>query len=226
MKHLWHSRIDKFLLILMLGLVFSGVAFGQNEDEEVAPIDSAKILSETPAATQDSTPEIIQEKRDSLVADTTKGKHQPLDENATSKEVVSDSLVQTDSISADSTSPITKDTLAAKTSIFNDSNFIYNYITHPVLNIVTLPIELVIVPTLKLALFPIKQPIQYMLKNKVLDKTINLMSFGEKKPNIILPHCSDNHRHGFPNRHGLYSQVQSLRYAPSAQHQISVFCKR
>lgn len=63
----------------------------------------------------------------------------------------------------------------------------YDYVAHPVLQALTVPIDLVVVPTAEVLLIPIKEPLRYFLKEEVIDRTINLISFGDKEQVMIYP---------------------------------------
>jgi hypothetical protein len=63
----------------------------------------------------------------------------------------------------------------------------YEYIAHPVLQVLTLPVEMILVPGVKTLIYPVKSPIRYVLNNNVIDRTIQLISFGEKEQIMLYP---------------------------------------
>jgi hypothetical protein len=63
----------------------------------------------------------------------------------------------------------------------------YEYIAHPFLQALTMPVELVLVPAVRAAIYPAKPPIRYMLDHDVIDRTIELISFGEREQIMIYP---------------------------------------
>jgi hypothetical protein len=85
---------------------------------------------------------------------------------------------------------------------------LYTYISYPVLQIVTMPIEIVLVPAVKLALFPVKPPLRYMLNENVIDRTIKLISFGED--GVIMVYPTMNIAPGTGSSTGLTFRDQAL----------------
>ncbi|MBF0431750.1 MAG: BamA/TamA family outer membrane protein [Fibrobacteria bacterium] len=69
----------------------------------------------------------------------------------------------------------------------NDTNIFYEYIAHPVLALVTWPMEKFVVPVIETALYPAKPPLRYMLNEQVLERAIDLISFGEKNQIMLYP---------------------------------------
>lgn len=67
------------------------------------------------------------------------------------------------------------------------SRKLYTYISYPFLQLVTLPVEVVLVPVVKLALYPSKPPLRYLLNENVIDRTIKLISFGESDRIMLYP---------------------------------------
>lgn len=67
------------------------------------------------------------------------------------------------------------------------STHFYEYVAHPILQTVTLPVDWVLVPVAKLLIWPTKQPLRYFLKNDVIDRTIKLISFGENEKVMLYP---------------------------------------
>jgi hypothetical protein len=63
----------------------------------------------------------------------------------------------------------------------------YTYISYPFLQMVTLPVEVVLVPAVRFALYPTKPPLRYMLNENVIDRTIKLISFGEEGQIMLYP---------------------------------------
>lgn len=64
---------------------------------------------------------------------------------------------------------------------------LYTYISYPFLQIVTLPVEVVLVPAVKMVLYPTKPPLRYMLNENVIDRTIKLISLGEDGKIMLYP---------------------------------------
>lgn len=64
---------------------------------------------------------------------------------------------------------------------------LYEYIAFPILQLATFPVELVLVPVVKLAIYPSKAPLRYMLNENVIDRTINLISYGERDQVLVYP---------------------------------------
>jgi hypothetical protein len=63
----------------------------------------------------------------------------------------------------------------------------YTYISYPFLQMITLPVEVVLVPAVRMALYPTKPPLRYMLNENVIDRTIKLISFGEEGQVMLYP---------------------------------------
>ncbi len=64
---------------------------------------------------------------------------------------------------------------------------LYTYISYPFLQMVTLPVEVVLVPAVKMVLYPTKPPLRYMLDQNVIDRTIKLISLGEDGQIMVYP---------------------------------------
>jgi outer membrane protein assembly factor BamA len=64
---------------------------------------------------------------------------------------------------------------------------LYTYISYPFLQMVTLPVEVVLVPAVKMVLYPTKPPLRYMLNENVIDRTIKLISIGEEGRIMVYP---------------------------------------
>ncbi|MEO7425590.1 MAG: hypothetical protein ABI036_10415 [Fibrobacteria bacterium] len=64
---------------------------------------------------------------------------------------------------------------------------LYEYISYPLLQAVTWPLEHVVAPTVKTLIYPAKPPLRYFLNENVIDRTIQLISFGEKDRIMIYP---------------------------------------
>jgi hypothetical protein len=64
---------------------------------------------------------------------------------------------------------------------------LYEYIAYPMLQLATFPVELVLVPAVKLAIYPSKAPLRYMLNENVIDRTIKLISFGDEDKVMLYP---------------------------------------
>lgn len=64
---------------------------------------------------------------------------------------------------------------------------LYSYISYPFLQMITLPVEVLVVPAVKLALYPSKPPLRYLLNENVVDRTIELISFGPHDRIMLYP---------------------------------------
>jgi hypothetical protein len=89
----------------------------------------------------------------------------------------------------------------------------YTYISYPFLQMITLPVEVVLVPAVKLALYPTKPPLRYMLNENVIDRTIKLISFGHQDRIMIYP--TMNLAPGTGSSTGLTLRDQALFGRPS-----------
>lgn len=67
---------------------------------------------------------------------------------------------------------------------------IYEYIAYPTLQLVTWPIENFLVPTVGALVYPFKPPLQYFLNENVIDRTINMLSFGPNEKIMVYPTMS------------------------------------
>lgn len=63
----------------------------------------------------------------------------------------------------------------------------YEYIAYPFLQALTMPVELVLVPVVKAAIYPTKPPLRYILNENVIDRTIQLISFGDREQVMLYP---------------------------------------
>ncbi len=108
-----------------------------------------------------------------------------------------DSAAVTDSLDA---STAAADSVPGKT--------FYEYVSYPILQMITLPIEVVLMPVVKLALYPSKPPLRYMLNENVIDRTLKLISFGEKDKIMLYP--TMNLAPGTGSSTGLTLRNQSL----------------
>lgn len=63
----------------------------------------------------------------------------------------------------------------------------YDYVAHPILQVATLPVEWVLVPAVRTLIYPVKDPIRYVVRNEVIDRTIQLISFGDKEQVMLYP---------------------------------------
>lgn len=89
----------------------------------------------------------------------------------------------------------------------------YTYISYPFLQMITLPVEVVLVPAVKLALYPTKPPLRYMLNENVIDRTIKLISFGQDDRVMLYP--TMNLAPGTGSSTGLTLRDQALFGRPS-----------
>ena len=122
---------------------------------------------------------------------------------------------QLDSVAARDHAAV-KDSLAATVAATNATDSLdtvpaktlYEYISYPILQMITLPIEVVLVPVVKLALYPSKPPLRYMLNENVIDRTIRLISFGDNDKIMLYP--TMNLAPGTGSSTGLTLRDQSL----------------
>jgi Omp85 superfamily domain len=63
----------------------------------------------------------------------------------------------------------------------------YEYVANPILQMLTWPLDKVVAPGIKLALYPTKPPLRYFLNENVIDRTIGLISFGESDKVMLYP---------------------------------------
>lgn len=64
---------------------------------------------------------------------------------------------------------------------------IFEYSSNPAMQILTWPADVVFVPLVKGAIFPFRAPLRYFLNESVIDRTIELISFGADKRLMIYP---------------------------------------
>jgi hypothetical protein len=95
---------------------------------------------------------------------------------------LSDSSVA-DSLVSDSTAPDDSGSAAL-------GNPIYEYIAYPTLQLITWPVENFLVPTVGALVYPFKPPLQYVLNENVIDRTINMFSFGPNEKIMVYPTMS------------------------------------
>lgn len=83
------------------------------------------------------------------------------------------------------------DTLAVSDSAVADTaappRKLYEYISYPLLQIVTWPLEVVVAPAVKGLIYPVKPPLRYFLNENVIDRTIQLISFGQDDRIMLYP---------------------------------------
>ncbi len=63
----------------------------------------------------------------------------------------------------------------------------YEYISYPLLQVVTWPLETVVAPVVKGIIYPVKPPLRYFLNENVIDRTIQLISFGDHDRIMLYP---------------------------------------
>ncbi|MFC1585526.1 hypothetical protein ACFL5V_08280 [Fibrobacterota bacterium] len=68
-----------------------------------------------------------------------------------------------------------------------DTNLIYEYVAHPILRVLTWPVETFVVPIFETALYPAFPPLKYMNEAYVLERAIDLISFGEDNHIMVYP---------------------------------------
>lgn len=67
---------------------------------------------------------------------------------------------------------------------------VYEYIANPALQWITWPIETLLAPTVSTLTYPIKPPLRYFMDQNVLDRTIDLLSFGPQSKIMVYPTMS------------------------------------
>lgn len=86
-----------------------------------------------------------------------------------------------------------------------ETKTIYEYIAHPTLQLITWPIETILVPTVGVLTYPVKPPLRYFLNENVIDRTIDMLSFGPKEMVMVYPTMAispgTGSRTGFTLRH-------------------------
>jgi hypothetical protein len=68
-----------------------------------------------------------------------------------------------------------------------NSTKLYEYVAYPLLQVVTWPLENILAPGVKLALYPTKAPLRYFLNENVIDRTIGLISIGHDNKIMLYP---------------------------------------
>lgn len=68
-----------------------------------------------------------------------------------------------------------------------DTNIWVMYTINPFLELITWPLEKAVFPISNLMLIPIKKPIQYIMKNSVIDSLVSFISIDEKKNIMLYP---------------------------------------
>jgi len=63
----------------------------------------------------------------------------------------------------------------------------YDYTAYPLLQLLTWPLEKVLAPAVKGAIYPLNPPLHYFLNENVIDRTINLISFGDDDRIMLYP---------------------------------------
>ena len=67
---------------------------------------------------------------------------------------------------------------------------IYEYIAYPTLQIITWPVETILVPVVQVLIYPTREPVRYVLNENVVDRMIGLISFGEREQIKVYPTLS------------------------------------
>jgi hypothetical protein len=93
---------------------------------------------------------------------------------------------QADSAPAPQRSAAKKDSAALEDSLAHEKK-LYEYISNPALQLLTWPADVVFVPLVKAAVYPFKAPLRYFLNENVIDRTIQLISFGSEKKIMLYP---------------------------------------
>ena len=80
-----------------------------------------------------------------------------------------------------------QDSVTTTADSLDNQKKLYEYIAYPMLQIVTWPLENILAPGVKLALYPTKAPLRYFLNENVIDRTIRLISFGDDDKIMMYP---------------------------------------
>jgi len=67
---------------------------------------------------------------------------------------------------------------------------VYEYIAYPTLQLATWPIQNILAPGVELLTYPSQEPIRYFLEENVIDRTVDLFSFGRDRDIMIYPSIS------------------------------------
>ncbi len=78
----------------------------------------------------------------------------------------------------------------AKIDTATVGSLIYTYVAHPVLQTVTWPVQNILAPGVEFLTWPTQQPIRYFLEENVIDRSIELVSFGESQHLSVYPTIS------------------------------------
>ena len=91
--------------------------------------------------------------------------------------------VHADSVKAVPSSASAADTLSPGAQI-------YEYIAYPTLQLLTWPVETLLVPVVRTLTYPSQQPIRYFINENVVDRMRNLVSFGDRNRYLLYPTLS------------------------------------
>jgi len=67
---------------------------------------------------------------------------------------------------------------------------VYQYIAYPTLQVLTWPIEIVLVPVVRAAISPTQEPIRYFFNENVIDRVRDLVSIGKEEQILLYPTLS------------------------------------
>jgi surface antigen Omp85-like protein len=171
----------RFSALLPLAGILALAVWDASAADPAPPKPQAKPPSAAHSVKSDTTPLPPKSPAAPVAADTAKKADRPLTGSARA-----DSLAAAGSIRAATDSILQ----AAGAQALQDSaqyKKLYEYIAYPMLQLATFPVELVLVPTVKLLIYPSKAPLRYMLNENVIDRTINLISYGEGDHVMIYP---------------------------------------
>lgn len=87
-------------------------------------------------------------------------------------------------------SPLPDTSVANLSDSAKASRPIYEYVAYPTLQLLTWPIEKILAPTVEGLVYPIKPPLRYFLNQNVIDRTIDMLSFGPNKSIMVYPTMS------------------------------------
>lgn len=96
--------------------------------------------------------------------------------------LTADSTASRDSLSQNATALDSAETL-----VDTAATLVYEYVANPTLQLLTWPVEKLLVPAVDAALTPTKAPLRYLLNENVIDRTIDLISFGDEDVVMTYP---------------------------------------
>lgn len=67
---------------------------------------------------------------------------------------------------------------------------VYDYVAHPILQTATWPVQNVLAPAVEVLTWPAQQPVRYFLEENVIDRTVEMVSYGKDKNLSLYPTIS------------------------------------